>query len=267
MGCRQEVSPLHRGERDVPEKKGLGWLLRNQRGFLLVGLVTVITVGSILSSAAMQEWSIITRRDNEAQLIFVQEQYAAAIMRYQEANGHLPAKLEDLDEVNATVGLYLRHPYVDPMTPGATLEDWCLLKLGAAGRVVSSCAAGGQSGELGLGSKFQLGQESRIPRNRPGAGGIAAGQGIAGVHSKSKERAYNTVKRDAETYDRWYYTVEDYRKEVSGRAIPGLPQGKGPGMGTGNQPGQQQPGQRPGQRSLKGGFGNQQRRTPGRRRR
>ncbi|HHN73804.1 MAG TPA: type II secretion system protein [Acidobacteria bacterium] len=241
----------------------LARLLADDRGFLLLGLVTVITVGSILASAAVQEWSVILRREREAQLIFVQEQYAAAIMRYQEANGSLPVDLDALNEVHATTGLYLRHPYVDPMTPGATLEDWCLLKLGGAGRVVSSCSASGDQSQLGLGSSFKLGEQSRAPRNRPGAGGLAAGQGIVGVHSKSKERAYNILKRDEETYDRWYYTLEDYRKEVAGRAIPGLPQGKGPGLGTGQQPGIQGPGQG---RGNQGGFGRSSGR-PGRRKR
>ena len=74
-------------------------------GFLLLGLVTTLTVGSILSSAANQEWSVIIRREKEAQLSFDQSQYAAAIMRYKEANGHLLVKLEGLNEVQATRGL------------------------------------------------------------------------------------------------------------------------------------------------------------------
>ncbi len=158
-------------------------------------------------------------------------------MRYQEANGALPTELKQLDEVNATVGIYLRQPFTDPMYPGSKLEDWCLLRLNAGGRAVSSCSREGASG-LGLGSGFTLGQEAAGPTSRPSAQGLAAGQGIIGVHSKSGESAFNTVKRQEKTYDRWYYTAEDYRKEMGSRSIPGLTQTSGPGM-SGQQPGQQ----------------------------
>jgi type II secretory pathway pseudopilin PulG len=233
---------------------------RSERGFLLLGIVTTIVVGSILSGMAIQEWSVIERRDREQQLLFVQEQYAAAILRYQQANGALPTELDQLDEVNTETGAYIRKLYSDPMNPGSKPEDWCLLQLGPSGRVVSSCASARQQGEMGLGSgsDFQLGGSSRLGRTDPrrqqrqGLPG-GGGKGIAGVHSKSTEKAYNIVERDETTYDKWWYTYEDYRKDSTAVAIPGLPQGQGPGLG--NQPGnnRRNPGTRGGRGRTGGG--------------
>ncbi len=243
--------------------------LKDERGFLLLGIVTIASIGGILSGVAVQAFSVVARRSREADLIFYLEQYAAAIRRYQEANGGLPTKLEELNAVNATVGLYLRHPYTDPMTRNATLEDWCLIKLSATGRTISSCAMeGGDPTQLGLGSSFQLGEQTSAPnpRHRRNTGGVAGGQGIVGVHSHYGGRAFNILKRGEETYDRWFYTSEDYKKEMTTRAIPGLAQTQGPGLGKGSRQ-EQQPGGfgsqgRQGRKGRKGGssFGNSGRR-------
>lgn len=220
---------------------------RRERGFLLLGIVTTIVVGSILSGIMVQEWSVIEKRDNEKELLFIQEQYAAAIYRYQKATGSLPTEIKQLEETKSETGAFIRKLYVDPMTPGATVEDWCLLKLGPSGRVTSSCDTSDTGGELGLGtgSRFNLGGSTGMgnvdPRRQqrqglPGSGG----SGIAGVHSKNRGESYDTVTRGESSYDKWWYTYEDYRKDSSAIAIPGLPGQQGPGVG--NQPGQQQPG-------------------------
>lgn len=225
-----------------------------ERGFLLVGLVTMLTVMGILSGAVAEEWSVIEQREREQELLFIQEEFAAAILRYQEDQGHVPVKLDDLKQKGQKGQVFLRKLYTDPMARNAKFEDWCLLRLGAAGRVVSSCTKEGQPGNLGLGGSFKIGEQVSAPRPRlRGGGRLGAGitKGIVGVHSKSRARAFNTVRRGEETYDRWYYTVEDYRKEMGARAIPGLSQVQGPGLG-GQQPG------RPGQPGVGGRnpFGN-----------
>ena len=240
---------------------------RGERGFLLLGIVTTIVVGSILSGMALQEWSVIERRDREQQLMFVQEQYAAAILRYQEANGSLPTELKQLEEINTQTGAYIRKLYTDPMFRDSKVEDWCLLQLGPSGRVASSCARAEQRGELGLGSgsDFRMGGSTRLGRSDPrrqqrqGLPG-GPGKGIAGVHSKSSEKAYNTVDRDETSYDKWWYTYEDYRKDSTAVAIPGLPQGQGPGLG--NQPGNNR--RNPGTRGGSGRRGQTGGRTGGR---
>jgi uncharacterized membrane protein YgcG len=226
---------------------------------LLLGLMTMLVVMSILAGMAVQEWSIVEQREREADLIFIQEQFAAGILAYQQDQGAAPAELEQLTRKGQKGQVFLRKKWTDPMIRGSKFEDWCLLKVGAAGRVVSTCAAEGsgeagaenQPGELGLGSSsgFRLNEQATAANPRRQPPGIApGGVGIVGVHSKSGKKAYNTVKRGEETYDKWEYTIEDYRKEIGSRMIPGLPSGQGPGAGG---TGSQQPGQtnRPG-----GGF-------------
>jgi type II secretory pathway pseudopilin PulG len=231
-------------------------------------LTTILLLG-IFSGVAVQDWSVVERRDREAQLIFIQEQFAAAIDRYQTGQGALPTTLEQLQEKGQKGEYYLRKPYTDPMVRGSKFEDWCLLKVGGGGQVASSCAEqtgleGSEEGLSGLEdgspsrtgegrsrSSFnpdfdrnmrqpgRLGQEAPANRNQQqGIPGVAAGtSGIVGVHSKSGETAYNTVKRGEDAYNLWEYTVEDYKKEASMRNLPGLPQKSGPGLSKpGTQP-------------------------------
>ncbi len=241
---------------------------RRDRGFLLVGLLTAILVMGILSGVAIQDWSIVEKREKEAELLFIQEQYAAAILAYQKGQGALPTQLDQLTKKGQSNQMYLRRPFVDPMTRGAKLSDWCLWMVGGGNQVVDSCAAEGEGGTgagapgtatdttpdattRGGGSRDASGGSSGFGRSSwpsgtgpgvtqgqgpgpaaptpapgsAGAGGIggAAFGAIIGVHSKSTEKAYNTVKRGEETYNRWKYTTTDYQAEQKARAIPGLP--------------------------------------------
>jgi uncharacterized membrane protein YgcG len=207
---------------------------------LLLGLMTMLVVMSILTGMAVQEWSVVEQREREADLIFIQEQFAAGILAYQQDQGAAPAELEQLTRKGQKGQVFLRKKWTDPMIRGSKFEDWCLLKIGAAGRVVSTCstegggegAAENQPGELGLGSGagFRLNEQATTANPRRQPGGVAPGGiGIVGVHSKSTKKAFNTVKRGEDTYNKWEYTIEDYRKDVSAHMIPGLPGGQGPG--------------------------------------
>ena len=220
---------------------------KHERGIILLGLFTMIMIMGIMSGAAVQEWSIVEKREREAQLIFIQEQYAAGIVEYQKKQGVLPATLDDLVKRGGDGTTFMRKAYLDPITRSRSLEDWCLLKQGAAGRMVSTCAAEGQAdNNLGLGSKTTLkpGEDVGTPKDRATEGVAASGGfGIVGVHSKSTERAFNTIKRQEDTYDRWYYSITEYRQDTTARAIPGLPQGQGP------------QGKNPGQNDQPGGMG------------
>jgi hypothetical protein len=238
---------------------------------LLAGLMTMLVVMSILAGMAIQEWSVVEQREREADLMFIQEQFAAGILVYQQDQGAAPAELEQLTRKGQKGQVFLRKKWTDPMIRGSKFEDWCLLKIGAAGRVVSTCSTEGggeagaenQPGELGLGSSagFRVGEQSTAANPRRQPQGVApGGVGIVGVHSKSGKKAFNTVKRGEDTYNKWEYTIEDYRKDVAAHMIPGLPGGQGPGgqgpggQGTGGGQGQQ-PGQstRPGSGTSGGG--------------
>jgi len=231
---------------------------RGEEGGILLGIYVMIAIMGIMSGIVVQEWTVVARRDNEQELIFIQEQYAAAILNYEAAKGGTQplTDLETLFKESGEGGArFIRKAFVDPMTKNATLEDWCLLKLGPAGRVLSSCSQEGQTNPFSQGSKFQLGEKgqsaadtraanpraSRRRGNNPGRAITPGANTIVGVHSKSTERAFNTLKRQEETYNRWYYTREDYKQDVAARAIPGLSAAQGPGLGNnptqGTQPG------------------------------
>jgi type II secretory pathway pseudopilin PulG len=226
-------------------------------GFLLLGTLTMILVSSVLVGVGAKEWSVIEKREREQQLLFIQEQYAAAIERFQQDQGRLPTKLEEMIENKGQSNqVFIRKAYTDPMFRDAKLEDWCLLKVGGAGRVVSSCANEGDPNQLGLGSDFQLGEQTGAQQQQ--LQGLNPGDtGIVGVHSKSTDRAFNILKRGEETYDRWHYTFDQYRKDMNARNIPGLPIQTGPGMG-GDGPGGGF-GNDSGNRGRGGAFGNQNR--------
>ncbi|RMG49170.1 MAG: type II secretion system protein [Acidobacteria bacterium] len=224
---------------------------RKQDGFLLLGIVTMLSIFGIMSGMAVQEWSVIERREREAELLFIQEQYAAAILFYQQEQGKYPVSLEDLDR-EGQHGRFIRKLYTDPITHSKSIEDWCLLKIGPAGRVVSSCSAGDALGGIGLGSSFKPGRETAVT---PGNRNQALIGGIVGVHSRSSEQAFNTAARGESTYDKWYYTTQDYQRDVSARAIPGLPSGQKPGVGRGPQ--------RPGQPGMPPGLNRPGRNRPG----
>ena len=248
---------------DAPRRVG-----RGERGILLLGILVGLLVLGILSGVAVQRWSVVMRRDREAELLFVQEQYAAAIYAYQKAQGALPTELKQLAQKGQNGEVFLRRLYVDPLTPKAKLEDWCLLQMGAGGTVVSSCAAAAgtagtqgtgkdqgkkSSGDSASGRSSTSGSTSGFGTSTggfgtstgafgdatqsggiqlPGAAGApgtgAVGAAIIGVASKCKDQSYNTVRRNERTYDRWFYTVDDYQKELASKSIPGLPAKTGP---------------------------------------
>ena len=43
---------------------------RRERGHLMVGLVAMVAIMMILSGQAVQEWTDVLRRDNEAEMMF-----------------------------------------------------------------------------------------------------------------------------------------------------------------------------------------------------
>jgi len=92
------------------------------RGFTYVGLLFVIATLAVLSAVASNVWSIVQRRDREAELIFVGNQFRNAIAEYYEVSpGSLrrfPEKLEDLllDDRLVIPMRHLRRLYKDPTT-------------------------------------------------------------------------------------------------------------------------------------------------------
>lgn len=96
---------------------------RGQRGFTYIALVFAIAVLGITLGAVGILWSTQVRREKEQQLLWVGDQYRAAIVRYRAGTGRLPGALDDLltDELGPKPRHFIRQLYPDPMTGQA---DW-----------------------------------------------------------------------------------------------------------------------------------------------
>ena len=104
-----------------------------QSGFgFLLALFAIAALG-LLAASAGQVWETTARREKEAELLFIGNQYRHALASYHavDVNGQhqFPAHLEDLleDRRLPVVRRHLRRLYRDPMT-GA--RDWVLVKVG-----------------------------------------------------------------------------------------------------------------------------------------
>jgi type II secretory pathway pseudopilin PulG len=101
--------------------------MRGQGGFSYIGLLFAIAVLGITLATVGVVWSTQVRRDKEVQLLWVGDQYRAAIARYRASGGQYPLALADLLEDNRfpVPKRYLRQLYPDPMTGAA---DWQLIQ-------------------------------------------------------------------------------------------------------------------------------------------
>lgn len=88
-----------------------------QAGFTYIVLLMWVALTGAALGAIAEVWSAAQRREREAELLFVGEQFQVALERYG-ASGRFPKRLEDLlgDEKSVPTRRYLRQIYIDPMT-------------------------------------------------------------------------------------------------------------------------------------------------------
>lgn len=100
-------------------------------GFTFIGILIIIAISGIALSAVGIVWHQTIQRENERELLFIGDQYRAAISSYYEStpNGvkQYPKKLEDLllDNRFPVIKRHIRRLYDDPMT---TKQPWGLIK-------------------------------------------------------------------------------------------------------------------------------------------
>jgi type II secretory pathway pseudopilin PulG len=104
----------------------------SEGGFTFIGLLIFVVIMGIGLAAAGELWSTAAKREKEAQLLFVGDEFRRAIGSYYEGSQGLkqfPRELEDLleDKRFPMVRRYLRQIYRDPMTDTA---NWGLVKSG-----------------------------------------------------------------------------------------------------------------------------------------
>jgi type II secretory pathway pseudopilin PulG len=103
-----------------------------QAGYTYLGLLLLVAlIGTVLATAGVV-WRTEIQREREAELLFIGEQFAAAIIEFYDVTPagqrpRFPARLEELldDPRWPTTRRHLRRLYVDPMTGQA---DWALLR-------------------------------------------------------------------------------------------------------------------------------------------
>ena len=107
-------------------------MVARQAGFTYIGLLFAIAVIGITLATVGVVWSTEIRRDKEAELLWVGNQYRAAIGQYFATGGQYPQALEDLleDKRFPQARRYLRKLFPDPMTGQA---DWQLIAAPSAG--------------------------------------------------------------------------------------------------------------------------------------
>jgi type II secretory pathway pseudopilin PulG len=103
-----------------------------QSGFTYLGLLFVIAILGITLASVGVVWSTQIRRDKEAELLWIGNQYRMAIGQYYATGGQFPMALADLieDKRFPQVRRYLRRLYPDPMTGQV---DWQLINAPSMG--------------------------------------------------------------------------------------------------------------------------------------
>ncbi|MBS0437234.1 MAG: type II secretion system protein [Proteobacteria bacterium] len=104
-----------------------------QRGMVLLGVLVLLAVLAALGAQIGMRWADERARDDEEELLFVGEQYRAAIESYWRSSPggvrQFPAQLDDLlaDKRFPTPRRHLRKLYRDPVAPE---RPWAEIRLG-----------------------------------------------------------------------------------------------------------------------------------------
>ncbi|MCI0387150.1 MAG: hypothetical protein MOB07_00030 [Acidobacteria bacterium] len=108
---------------------------RNERGYGLICLMTMILFALILTTAAAPRQSQETQRENEEEMLWRGQQVALAIKRYRMFKGGIfPTDLNELTKVTEVNGKRIRFlrpsALCDPMMPCAGESNWRLVHPG-----------------------------------------------------------------------------------------------------------------------------------------
>jgi type II secretory pathway pseudopilin PulG len=198
----------------------------SQAGFTLAGLIVILTIIAVLIAYTVPpQWSKIMQRERELQTIFVMKQYARAIYTWSKAHGGMPTKLDQLKE--ARLPRVIRGPkgeYTDPLTGKV---DWILIPPTAVqGQLPGAPGTPGSVG-VGVGPGNNTNPNSNNLQN---VGGLQAKLNpqlspkdyvgpFIGVRPGATGKSL-IAYRESETYDGWFYTINDLQIEIKNRTAP-----------------------------------------------
>ncbi|MEW5805796.1 MAG: type II secretion system protein [Acidobacteriota bacterium] len=180
-------------------------ILDSERGHLLLTLVIAVAVSMILLTVAAQSWSTVLQREKEEELIFRGWEYAIALKNFRKDRGRLPTDLKELTERGQRHQRYLRKLYRDPLSPDG---EWNLLYLSPDGKGLINPNAPPIEGQLPAGLQERGMPLQRMPQGLQTSGGKIAGLQIAGVVSKSAEKAFKQYRKK-EYYNEWLFSIFD----------------------------------------------------------
>jgi type II secretory pathway pseudopilin PulG len=110
----------------------MGYPHERERGFTYIGVLILVAIAGVALAGTGELWSTAAKREKEAQLLFVGDEFRRAIGSYYESSPGLkqfPERLEDLleDKRVPVVRRHLRKLYADPIM---NTWKWGLVKQG-----------------------------------------------------------------------------------------------------------------------------------------
>ncbi len=170
-----------------------------------------IAIMMILSAVAVQSWSDVLRRDNEAEMMFRAQDIARGLKRFQAAKSKLPIELKELMEPNEGGPAFLRKLWKDPLVKDG---KWQFVYLNPAGGIYDPTAP--VAPQAGDGSQLGSSPSLLNPPNAPGFPGTGIGGNpgdptglpIAGVKTRCTERPFRRYK-DKSEYSEWVFSIFD----------------------------------------------------------
>jgi type II secretory pathway pseudopilin PulG len=193
--------------------------VRKQRGALIVALMAGIAIMIILSTVAVQTWSDVLRRDNEAEMMFRAQDIVRALRRFQADKGRLPTELKELMEPGQRAQYFLRRLWKDPLVKGG---QWQFVYASPAGGLLdpnvptAPPAAGGplQTGQVSTGlNKDDPGAFPPIGKKGDGST-EPTGLPIAGVKTRCSDPSFRRYK-DKTEYSEWVFSIFDVDPRAS----------------------------------------------------
>jgi len=183
-----------------------------QRGALIVALMAGIAIMLILSTVAVQAWADISRRDNEAEMMFRAQDIVRALKRFQADKGKLPTELKELMEPGQKGQYFLRQLWKDPLVKGG---NWQFVYASPAGGLFDpSVPVVPQTGDAAQPGLTQSLLNPTEPGALPGTGKPGDGSAdptglpIAGVKTRCKDRPFRRYK-DKSEYSEWVFSIFD----------------------------------------------------------
>jgi type II secretory pathway pseudopilin PulG len=184
---------------------------RKQRGALIVALMAGIAIALILSTVAVQAWADISKRDNEAEMMFRAQDIVRSLKRFQADRGKLPTELKELMEPGQKGQYVLRQLWKDPLVKGG---KWQFVYVSPAGGLfdptVSVVPQTGDAAQPGLTQSLLNPTDSAtVPDGTTGDGSSGpTGLPIAGVKTRCKDRPFRHYK-DKSEYSEWVFSIFD----------------------------------------------------------